>query len=121
MTYNVFGGTLNPAQSNLCAHSTHHLNSGSFTLADFAQYTLVTDGQRCRGLWWMEEADGGWLTTTIDVGGWMFLPVPAHPGCPGQNPERETERTWLSTCSDRPLTLYLAQQLLCLKTAILHL
>jgi len=25
--------------------------------------------------------------TTIGVSGWMFLLVPAHPGCPGQNPE----------------------------------
>jgi len=35
----------------------------------------------------MEEADKGWLMTTIGVSGWMFLLVPAHPGCPGQNPE----------------------------------
>jgi len=25
--------------------------------------------------------------TTRGVSGWMFLLVPAHPGCPGQNPE----------------------------------
>jgi len=35
----------------------------------------------------MEEADKGWLMTTIGVSGWMFVLVPAHPGCPGQNPE----------------------------------
>jgi len=35
----------------------------------------------------MEEADKGWLMTTICVSGWMFLLVPAHPDCPGQNPE----------------------------------
>jgi len=35
----------------------------------------------------MEEADKGRLMTTIDVSGWMFLLVPAHPGCPRQNSE----------------------------------
>ena len=30
----------------------------------------------------MEEADKGWLMTTIGVSRWMFLLVPAHPGCP---------------------------------------
>jgi len=28
----------------------------------------------------MEEADKGWLMTTIGVSGWVFLLVPAHPG-----------------------------------------
>ena len=23
----------------------------------------------------------------MSVGGWMFILVPAHPGCPGQSPE----------------------------------
>jgi len=27
------------------------------------------------------------MTTMIGVSGWMFLLVPAHPGCPGQSPE----------------------------------
>jgi len=36
---------------------------------------------------WMEEADKGWLMTTIGVSGWMFLLVLAHPGCPRQSPE----------------------------------
>jgi len=27
----------------------------------------------------------GWLMTMMSVSGWMFLLVPAHPGCPGQN------------------------------------
>jgi len=35
----------------------------------------------------MEEADKGRLMTTIDVSGWTFLLVPAHPGCPGHNPD----------------------------------
>jgi len=35
----------------------------------------------------MEEADKGWLMTTIDVSGCMFILLPAHPGCPEQNPE----------------------------------
>jgi len=35
----------------------------------------------------MEEADKGRLMTTIIVSGCMFLLVPAHSGCPGQNPE----------------------------------
>jgi len=35
----------------------------------------------------MEEADKRWLMTTIGVSGWMFLLVPAHPGCPSQNPQ----------------------------------
>jgi len=30
----------------------------------------------------MEEVDKG-LMTTIGVSRWMFLLVPAHPGCPG--------------------------------------
>jgi len=34
----------------------------------------------------MDEADKGRLMTMIGVSGWMFLLVPAHPGCPGQNP-----------------------------------
>jgi len=34
-----------------------------------------------------DEADKGWLMTTIDVSEWMFLLVPAHPVCPGQNQE----------------------------------
>jgi len=29
----------------------------------------------------------GWLMTTMSVSGWMFLLVPAHPGCPGQIPQ----------------------------------
>jgi len=33
------------------------------------------------------ETDKGWLMTTIGVSGWMFLLLPAHLGCPGQNPE----------------------------------
>jgi len=35
----------------------------------------------------MEEADKGRLMTTIGVSGWMFLLVPAHPDCTGQDPE----------------------------------
>jgi len=35
----------------------------------------------------MEEADKGWLMTTVGVSGWMFLLVPAHLGCPEQNPQ----------------------------------
>jgi len=27
------------------------------------------------------------LMTTMSVSGWMFLLVPAHPGCPGQIPQ----------------------------------
>jgi len=34
----------------------------------------------------MDEADKGRLMTTIGVSRWMFLPIPAHPGCAGQNP-----------------------------------
>jgi len=35
----------------------------------------------------MDEADKRRLMTTIGVSGRMFLLVPAHPGCSGQNPE----------------------------------
>ena len=35
----------------------------------------------------MDEADKGTLITMIDVNGRMLLLVPAHPGCPEQNPE----------------------------------
>jgi len=35
----------------------------------------------------MDEEDKGRLMTTIGVSRQMFLLVPAHPGCPGQNPE----------------------------------
>jgi len=45
---------------------------------------------------WRKEADKGWLTTTIGVSGWMFLLVPAHPGCPGQNPE--SRKTVVCVC-----------------------
>jgi len=33
------------------------------------------------------ESRLGWLMTTMSVSGWMFLLVPAHPGCPGQIPQ----------------------------------
>jgi len=35
----------------------------------------------------MYEVDKRRLTITIGLSGWIFLLVPAHPGCPGQNPE----------------------------------
>jgi len=35
---------------------------------------------------WVYTCIYGW-SRTIDDHGWMFLLVPAHPGCPGQNPE----------------------------------
>jgi len=35
---------------------------------------------------WIVLADKGQLMTTIGVSGWVFLLVPAHPGCSGQNP-----------------------------------
>jgi len=44
----------------------------------------------------MDEADKGRLMTTIDVSGWMLLLVPAHPGCPGQNPE--SRKTVVCVC-----------------------
>ena len=34
--------------------------------------------------------------TTIDVSGWMFLLVPAQPGCPGQSPE--SRKTAVCVC-----------------------
>jgi len=51
----------------------------------------------------MEEADKGWLTTTIGVSRWMFLLVPAHPGCPEQNPE---SRKQLCVCLYSYLSSY---------------
>jgi len=35
----------------------------------------------------LDEADKGQLMTTIGVSGRIFLLVPAHLSCPGQNPE----------------------------------
>ena len=52
----------------------------------------------CHGSYWMDEADKGRLMTTIGVSGWMFLLVPAHPGCPGQNPE--SRKTVVCVCVD---------------------
>jgi len=39
----------------------------------------------------MDEADKGRLMTTIGVSWRMFLLVPAHSGCTGQNPESHTK------------------------------
>jgi len=60
-------------------------------LFDFALYKLFTcyawiEQGGCLGSYWMDEADNRRLMTTIGVSGWMFLLVPAHPGCSGQNP-----------------------------------
>ena len=35
----------------------------------------------------MDKSDKGRMMTMIGVSGWMFLLVPAHLGCLGQNPE----------------------------------
>jgi len=32
----------------------------------------------------MEKGDKGSMLTRMGVSGWMFLLVPAYPGCPGQ-------------------------------------
>jgi len=45
----------------------------------------------------MEEADKRLLTTT-GVSRWMFLLVPAHTGCPGQNPESHKMVVWVCVC-----------------------
>ena len=39
--------------------------------------------------WFVVDGESrlGWLMTTMSVSGWMFLLVPAHPGCPGQIPQ----------------------------------
>jgi len=42
----------------------------------------------------MEEADKRRLMITIGVSGKMFLLVPAHPVCPGQNPESCKTAVW---------------------------
>ena len=60
----------------------------------------------------MEEADKGWLMTTIGVSGWTFLLVPAHPGCPRQNPKsRKTVvcMTLLRCCISTHLTFQVSQ------------
>jgi len=37
--------------------------------------------------------------TTMSVSGWMFLLIPAHPGCPGQNPKsRKTVMCCVCVC-----------------------
>jgi len=46
----------------------------------------------------MDEADKGWLMTTIGVSGWMFLLVPAHLGCPRQNPESRKMVVYVCVC-----------------------
>jgi len=54
-----------------CGQTVRHINwTGRMPL-------IVIDG----------ETDKGCLMTTIGVSRWMFLLVPALPGCPGQNPE----------------------------------
>jgi len=45
----------------------------------------------------MDEADKGLLMTTIGVSWLMFLLVPAHPGCPGQN-HRAVKRLCVCVC-----------------------
>ena len=42
------------------------------------------------------ESREGWLMTTMSVSGWMFLLVPAHPGCPRQNPH--SHKTVVCVC-----------------------
>jgi len=36
--------------------------------------------------------------TTIDVSGWIFLLVPAQPGCPGQSPESRKTAVCVCVC-----------------------
>jgi len=48
----------------------------------------------------MDETDKGLLMTMIGVSGLMFLLVPAHPGCPGQNPE--SHKTAVCVCAGCP-------------------
>jgi len=52
----------------------------------------------------MDTADKGRLMTTMGVSGGMFLLVPAHPGCPRQNPEnRKTVVCVGGVCSNKCL------------------
>jgi len=48
--------------------------------------------------WFVVDGESrlGWLMTTMSVSGWMFLLVPAHPGCPGQIPQ--SRKTVLCVC-----------------------
>jgi len=40
----------------------------------------------------------GYLMTAMGVSGWMFLLVPAHPGCPGQNPKSHKTVVCMYVC-----------------------
>ena len=42
------------------------------------------------------ESRLGWLMTTMSLSGWMFLLVPAYPGCPGQIPQ--SHKTVVCVC-----------------------
>jgi len=57
---------------------------------------------RIRLMIWKGEARLGWLMITMCVSGWMFLLVPAHPGCPGQNPQ--SRKTVVCVCMS-PFTI----------------
>jgi len=56
----------------------------------------------------MDETDKERMMTAIGVSGWIFLLVPAHPGCPRQHPEsrkmvvcasvRVCIHAWLCVC-----------------------
>jgi len=52
----------------------------------------------------MDEADKGQLMTMIGVSGWMFLLVPAHPGCLREI--SESRKTVVCVCVAEIQTLY---------------
>jgi len=46
----------------------------------------------------MDETDEGRMMATIGASGWMSVVIPAHPGCPGQNPESRKTVVCMCVC-----------------------
>ena len=64
----------------LWRHSDTLCTSGFMDNSIFAH----NNKEECRGPLQIEKGDKGSMLTRMGVSGWMFLLVPAYPGCPGQ-------------------------------------
>ena len=87
--------TLSTCQSS---HRTHTGVTSAFK--PHCLHTVPTCGYRCLCVCVGHIGDlQWWLMTMMGVSGWMFLLVPAHLGCRGQNPKnRKTDVCVLCVC-----------------------
>jgi len=67
----------------------------------------------------MEEADKGWLMIRGGVSGWLFLLVPAQPGCPSQRTVKRLLLQWVSSSSNYLLRLHIIHPLIRQKHVLL--